>query len=117
MVQAADFIAFDTETATDSAIACLKLQQGGSVFWDENFPFLRQLAEKGWGWGLEPGCRDKDYRGEGVFGDDKIYKMNFKQLSEVLMRTSEELVQRSVKAVNVNMTNCLLYTGIPGTLS
>lgn len=30
--------------------------------------------------------------------------MNFKQLSEVLKRTSEELVQRSVKAVNVNLT-------------
>ncbi len=33
------------------------------------------------------------------------------------MRTSEELVQRSVKAVNVNMTHCLLYPGILGTLS
>ena len=35
--------------------------------------------------------------------------MNFKQLSEVLMRTSEELVQRSVKAVNVNMIFCIGY--------
>jgi predicted nuclease of restriction endonuclease-like (RecB) superfamily len=30
--------------------------------------------------------------------------MDFNQLSEVLKRTSEELVQRSVKAVNVNLT-------------